>query len=158
MEANYGRKPAQGGGGARLSVSLYVLDTDTLTLLQDGHAGVVQRFNSHSLAEMAITVISVEEQLSGWYTRLRRAKRRDEKIHVYQRLASCTQALAGWKILSFTDRAFVQYDNLKTLKLKIGRMDLSIAAITLENGGTLVTRNLRDFQQIPNLPLENWAV
>lgn len=139
-------------------MSLYVLDTDTLTLLQDGHMGVTQRFNSHPLSEMAITVISVEEQLSGWYTRLRRAKKRHQIVQVYERLASCTQALAGWKILSFTDRAFLQYDNLKTLKLKIGRMDLSIAAITLENGGTLVTRNLRDFQQVPGLPLENWAV
>ena len=139
-------------------MSLYVLDTDTLTLLQDGHAAVTQRFNSHSLAEMAITVISVEEQLSGWYTKLRRAKKREEKVRVYQRLSNCTQALAGWQILSFTEQAFLHYDNLKTLKLKIGRMDLSIAAITLENGGTLVTRNLRDFQQIPNLPLENWAV
>ena len=139
-------------------MSLYVLDTDTLTLLQDGHVGVSQRFNSHPLTEMAITVISVEEQLSGWYTRLRRAKKRDDKVRVYQRLATCTQALAGWHILSFTDRSFAQYDSLRTLKLKIGRMDLSIAAITLENGGTLVTRNLRDFQQIPGLPLENWAV
>jgi tRNA(fMet)-specific endonuclease VapC len=92
--------------------------------------GVTQRFNSHPLAEMAIAVISVEEQLSGWYTKLRRAKKRNEIVQVYQRLANCTQALAGWKILSFTDQAFVQYDNFRTLKLKIGRMDLSIAAIT----------------------------
>ncbi len=44
------------------------------------------------------------------------------------------------------------------MKLQVRRMDLRIAAIILEHGGALVTRNLRDFQQIPNLPLENWAV
>ena len=37
-------------------------------------------------------------------------------------------------------------------------MDLRIAAITLENSGVLVTRNLRDFQRIPNLVVEDWAV
>jgi tRNA(fMet)-specific endonuclease VapC len=37
-------------------------------------------------------------------------------------------------------------------------MDLRIAAITLENAGILITRNLRDFQRIPNLSVENWAV
>jgi tRNA(fMet)-specific endonuclease VapC len=44
------------------------------------------------------------------------------------------------------------------MKLNIGKMDLRIAAITLEIGGTVVTRNLRDFQRIPNLRVENWAV
>ena len=44
------------------------------------------------------------------------------------------------------------------MKLNIRKPDLRIAAITQEVGGTLVTPNLRDFQRIPNLPLENWAV
>ncbi len=51
-----------------------------------------------------------------------------------------------------------RHDSLKKMKIRIGKTDLRIAAIALEHGGTLVTRNLRDFQQIPNLPLENWAV
>ena len=51
-------------------MSLHVLDTDTLSLLQDGHAAVVSRVAACLTANLAITVISVEEQLSGWYRRL----------------------------------------------------------------------------------------
>lgn len=40
---------------------------------------------------------------------------------------------------------------------KIGRADLIIASITLANDATLVTRNLRHFQQVPKLKVENWV-
>jgi tRNA(fMet)-specific endonuclease VapC len=42
--------------------------------------------------------------------------------------------------------------------LRFGKMDLRFAAITLQNNSVLVTRNLRDFQRIPNLVVEDWAV
>jgi tRNA(fMet)-specific endonuclease VapC len=61
------------------------------------------------------------------------------------------------QILSFTEPAIARYEQLKAMKLNVAKMDLRIAAIALEAGGTLVTRNLRDFQRIPNLPMENWA-
>jgi predicted nucleic acid-binding protein len=35
---------------------------------------------------------------------------------------------------------------------------LQSAAITLENRRVVVTRNLRNFQRIPNLSVENWTV
>lgn len=54
----------------------YVLDTDTLTLFQENHPAVIRHVANHPPADVAITVLSVEEQLSGWYTRLRRAKDR----------------------------------------------------------------------------------
>jgi tRNA(fMet)-specific endonuclease VapC len=139
-------------------MSLYVLDTDILTLYRKGHPVVFQRVNSHPGQDLAITVMSVEEQLSGWYALLRQAKRRDELAHAYDRLIDAVQFHARWRIFSYTQSAMSRYDSLKKMKIRIGNTDLRIAAITLENGGTLVTRNLRDFQQIPNLPLENWAV
>ena len=112
---------------------------------------------AHRPAEIAITVISIEEQLSGWYTALRRVKKRDDVARVYQRFADRVQTLAGLRILSYTVPAIVRYEQLKAMKINIGKMDLRIAAITLENAGTLVTRTVRDFQRIPNLTVENWA-
>jgi tRNA(fMet)-specific endonuclease VapC len=44
------------------------------------------------------------------------------------------------------------------MRLNVGVKDLRIAAITLEHGGILVTRNVSDFQRIPNLTIANWAV
>jgi tRNA(fMet)-specific endonuclease VapC len=44
------------------------------------------------------------------------------------------------------------------MKLNAGKMDLRIGAIALEHGAIVVTRNLRDFQRIPNLTAEDWSV
>ena len=35
-------------------------------------------------------------------------------------------------------------------------MDLKIAAVTIANNAILLSRNLRDFQQIPELKVEDW--
>jgi tRNA(fMet)-specific endonuclease VapC len=55
-------------------MSLYVLDTDVLTLLQEGDPTVRQHVDSHPKQDIAITIISVEEQLTGWYTKIRRSQ------------------------------------------------------------------------------------
>jgi tRNA(fMet)-specific endonuclease VapC len=139
-------------------MSLYVLDTDVLTLFEKGDPVVIRNVIAHTADGLAITVISVEEQLSGWYAQVRRVKRRDLLAQAYQRLATNVEFLADMLILPFPEPAIVRYENLKTLGLNVRKMDLRIAAVTLEHGGILVTRNLRDFQRIPNLIVENWAV
>src|SRR5437763_15290284 len=98
-------------------MSLYVLDTDILTLLQEGHPGVVQRVGSHPASEIAISVITVEEQLTGWYTRVRRAKKRDELARAYDRLARNARFLGRLTILPFPESAILRYDRLSALKL-----------------------------------------
>ncbi|MCI0460094.1 MAG: type II toxin-antitoxin system VapC family toxin [Gemmataceae bacterium] len=139
-------------------MSRHVLDTDTLTLYQLGHPLVCRRCTAEAPGAVAITVISVEEELIGWYTRLRRAKDPEELARVYQRLADTASFLGQFPILSFTEEAIARYEQLKSLKLNIAKMDLRIAAITLEHGATLVTRNARDFHRVPGLALEDWAV
>lgn len=53
-------------------------------------------------------------------------------------------------------RLFDQLRTNKKLK-KPNLKDLLIACIALAHDATLVTRNTKDFQPIPNLKLINWA-
>ena len=127
----------------------YVLDTDMLSLFQKGHDRVAQHVAAHAAEQLATTIITVEEQLTGWYTQLRRARQRDALARAYQRLTDAVRFLNCLNILSFTEAAIVRYEQLLAGKVKIGKMDLRIAAIALENGATLVSRNLRDFSAGP---------
>jgi tRNA(fMet)-specific endonuclease VapC len=138
-------------------MSLYVLDTDIMTLYQHGHPGVVQQVLAHPVAQLAIAVISVEEELTGWYTKLRQARKRDQLARAYQRLSESVPFFARFQILSFTEPAIVRYDSLRVAYRKIGKNDLRIAAIALEHGASVVTRNSHDFKQVAGLTIEDWS-
>jgi tRNA(fMet)-specific endonuclease VapC len=139
-------------------MSLYVLDTDTLSLLQYGHPTVQQHVSAVSASGLATTIISVEEQLTGWQAALRRARQPDDIARVYGRFTATVRFLSGLPILSFTEDAVRRYNALAALKLNVGKMDLRIAAIALEFGAVVVTRNVRDFQRVPHLAVVDWTV
>jgi tRNA(fMet)-specific endonuclease VapC len=139
-------------------MSLYVLDTDTLTLFQHGHVLVTSRCAACALGELAITVISAEEQIDGRFTSIRQARRPPDLSIAYQRLIDSLQFLNRLPILPFPPPAIDRFHQLAALKLNVGRKDLRIAATVLEVGATLVTRNRRDFGRIPGLLLEDWSV
>ncbi|MEK6262577.1 MAG: type II toxin-antitoxin system VapC family toxin [Planctomycetota bacterium] len=48
------------------------------------------------------------------------------------------------------------YRRLRSARLNVGAFDLKIAAITLANEATLLSRNLKDFKRVPGLSVENW--
>ena len=102
-------------------------------------------------------MISVDEVLSGWYTLLRRAKRRDEVVMAYARHADSVQFLGQINILRFTSAAIDRFESLKAMKLGVRGPDLRIAAIALEQSAVLVTRNRRDFAFVPGLTIEDWS-
>jgi len=139
-------------------MKLYVLDTDILSLYENDHPVVRPHVDAHYWQELAITVITIEEGLAGWYTVLRQARRRDQWPPLYERLVKKVEFLAFWQKLLFTSAAIARYEQLLTLRLNVARNDLRIAAITLEHGGILVTRNLRDLRRVPNLLVEDWSV
>jgi tRNA(fMet)-specific endonuclease VapC len=45
---------------------------------------------------------------------------------------------------------------LRRLRIRIGTQDLKIAAIALSRDALLLSANLRDFQRVPGLRVENW--
>lgn len=135
----------------------YVLDTDILSLFQRSHPAVTAEVRKHASAELTISVLTVEEQLSGWYKELRRATRPPVLAAVYQRMAETVRFYSRLTILSFTEPAIHRYESIKQLKLNSRKTDLRIAAIALEQNAVLVTRNLCDFQRITGLQIEDWS-
>jgi tRNA(fMet)-specific endonuclease VapC len=136
-------------------MNLYVLDTDILSLYQHGDPVLTPKIDAHPARELSITVITVEGELAGWYNLLRKVRDPDDLAVAYQRLAGVIPVPARWQILPMTRAAISRYESLKSMNLNVRKMDLRIAATVLEHAGTLVTRNLRDFQRVPNLPIED---
>lgn len=139
-------------------MSLFVLDTDILTLYYRGDPIVVRNVDARTATDLAISVITVDEQLTGWYTLTRRVRLPEEIARAYANLANAVVRLAKWRILPYTESAIAKVAQLKALRLNVGLMDLRIAAIALENGAVVVTRNHRDFNRIPGLNTEDWSV
>lgn len=64
--------------------------------------------------------------------------------------------LSNWDIVAFDERAADRFADLRRERIRIGTMDLKIAAIALANDALLVTANRRDFSLVPGLRCENW--
>src|SRR5580700_3831602 len=116
-------------------MSLYLIDTDTLQLYQDEHPAVVARIAAVAPGEKAISVVTVEEQLSGWYAQLRQAKSQERLVWAYRRLAANIRFVRHIQILDYDDAAVERYEELKRARLKMRKMDLQIAAAALRHGG-----------------------
>lgn len=138
-------------------MSLLVLDTDILSLYRRGQPLVVQRMFQQSLNTLATTAITVEEQLTGWYTLLRKQKSREQLARAYRNLVETVLELNQFRLLSCTEVAIDRFENLRSQKLGVRANDLRIAAIALVNNATVVTRNVVNFSRVPGLLVENWA-
>ena len=135
----------------------YLLDTDITTLLRGGHPVVLARSQAVPATDIGVSVVTVEEQLTGWYTYLRKARRPDQVEKAYRELAETVRFFAQVRVVDFDAAAIARYQTLQGLKLNVGRYDLKIAAIALEVGTVVVTRNVRDFGRVPNLAVEDWT-
>jgi tRNA(fMet)-specific endonuclease VapC len=60
-------------------------------------------------------------------------------------------------VVPFDQGAEQEYDQLIGQKIRIGSMDLRIAAIALSRKLTVVTRNQNDFGRVPGLQTEDWT-
>jgi tRNA(fMet)-specific endonuclease VapC len=139
-------------------MSLYLLDTDHVSLYQMGHPRVIQQIMSHLQDVLAICVITVEEQLSGWQRALRQARDDSRRAEVYRRMALAVENLSGWVVFPFPLSAMTRHVDLMRQRLNVSSNDLKIAAIALEMGARVVTRNLRDFARVPGLVCEDWSI
>lgn len=140
---------------------MYLLDTDHMSLLErSGPEGarIRERLRSVPLDDVATTVISYEEQMRGWLSRIARATKSERQLAVYRELKKQLRNYCDIAVVDYDASAIAEYERLKKTRIRLGTMDLKIAAIALANNSILLTRNLSDFQKVPDLRAEDWSI
>lgn len=136
----------------------YVLDTDHLTLFEHGQAMLVARVTAQPLGVVGVTAVTVEEALRGRLAHLSKARDGAARVRRYQQMVETVQMLQCFPVAPFDQAAEDQFQQLLSMRLRIGTQDLRIAAVALSRGLTLLTRNRGDFAAVPVLVLDDWTV
>ncbi len=138
----------------------YILDTDHLSLLQkegDGSRTLLARISKVPPDDMATTIVTFQEEVLGWLSELNRVKKADHIVRCYKRLDRVRLNFERMNVLPFDDAAQIVYGPLRRQCSTVGTLDLRIASIALVTGSILLTRNFRDFKQVPGLRFEDWT-
>ena len=107
--------------------------------------------------DVATTIISYEEQTRGWLARIAQFPDPERQVALYAQLKRQLQNYCRVAVIDFDEQAASELLRLQKLKLRVGTMDLKIAAACLAHDATLLTRNLSDFGKIPALKAEDWS-
>ena len=148
-------RPSRWSPGA----SLYILDTDIISLFSRQHPVVMGRV---ATARQGARGGGHRDHRGRVLRRLARAGPEGPKA-ARDRRRLCRPGGSGRRVRlvlhhPFPVPAIQRFDALKKLKLNAGPNDLRIAAIALDAGGIVVTHNLRDFRRVPGLTCEDWSV
>ena len=140
---------------------MYLLDSDHVVFLQRRGSPEFRRM-SLRMARFAVTdfyfpIISFHEHFLGWNTYVNRANSPAGVVHGYQMMQNLLTDFANWQVASFDQVTAAKFESLRQQRIRIGTMDLRIAAIALVHGYTLLSRNLVDFQKVPGLVVEDWT-
>ncbi|NEQ67718.1 MAG: type II toxin-antitoxin system VapC family toxin [Symploca sp. SIO1B1] len=139
-------------------MTLYILDSDHLSLYQRGHKPLDQRLLTIPPDQIAITVISAEELIRGRLAQIRKATKSQERVYAYHWLKRTLEFLRDFKVLSYDAQAEIYFQSFLAQKIRIGTQDLKIAAIVLSQEAILITRNRQDFERVTGLTIEDWSI
>jgi tRNA(fMet)-specific endonuclease VapC len=139
---------------------MLVLDTDHMSLLEwdsNSSAFLRERLAEYADRDVATTIVNYEEQMRGWMAYIASARSVDAQLEAYRRLRGHLDNYRQIPVLDFDEAAGTVYQRLRRTRLRIGTMDLKIAAIVLSNDAILLSRNRKDFEKVPGLKLEDWT-
>ncbi|MDZ8186672.1 MAG: type II toxin-antitoxin system VapC family toxin [Nostoc sp. ChiSLP02] len=141
-------------------MSLWLLDTDHVSLLLERHPQVSRRV-AHQGAEVAISIVTVQELFNGWVVRINGAREVEDVVRFYGKLSRTVALFGRVRVLDFDGKAGERFQRLLTENPTLSKQrlqkDMRIAAIGLVNDAFVVTRNYRDFSQVPGLNIEDWS-
>jgi tRNA(fMet)-specific endonuclease VapC len=128
----------------------YLLDSDTIIYLRKGHPIVEENIARRAAKDILTTTISLAELYYGAY----------HSDHVESHVKLLDTFFRHMDIVPFCAVSALKFGHLKADLRKTGQliedMDLMIASIAIHHRMTLVSNNVRHFQRIKDLKLENW--
>ena len=129
----------------------YLLDTCVISDFVKGEENTLKRLKSTSPSDIFISSLTVMEVKYGLYINPERAIKIQSVIEIF---------LSSIVILPFgteeAEQAAKVRSILKIAGTPIGSYDVLIAATALTNNHIIVTSNVREFQRVPSLKIENW--
>lgn len=139
----------------------HLLDTDILSIWQNGtgpeYAVLALRMSAHPPGDLGVSLVSFHEQMIGANAYLNRGRSGADFVAGYERLERLRQWYTALNVVPFDAPAAAAFDQLTAAKVRVGTMDLRIAAIALSRKLVVVTRNSQDFSQVPGLTIEDWT-
>lgn len=134
----------------------YLLDTNILVEFIRGNRKVTDHILKAGLDQCCISIISMYELYFGAYNGFRKSGRKD---FFEQEMTRIHKLQSGFAILPLPAEAN-NYGSIKAALLEKGRpvdeFDIIIGTHALTEGLTIVTDNLKHFNRIPGLDIENW--
>jgi tRNA(fMet)-specific endonuclease VapC len=141
-------------------MTLFILDTDHVSLLMEGNA-TIRRRKQQAAGEVTTSIVTVQEVFNGWLSRINAKENTQNPVPLYTKLWTTTEYFKDITIANYDDAAHATYQQMlkENPPLRKNRLqrDMRIAAIALSLGGTVVTRNRRDFELVPGLPIADWS-
>ena len=130
----------------------YLLDTNIcIYLIKKKPEKVLKKLKTLNISDVANSVITVSELEYG----VQKSKNQE------QNKIALIEFLAPLVILSYTDKAAIEYGKLRAYLeatgKSIGSLDMLIAAHALSEHLTLITNNVKEFNLVPCLKIENWV-
>lgn len=139
-----------------------ILDTNIISLLREDDAPtssrIVRKMKQLSASEVWTTVVSYQEQLKGWLAEINRPRDDRHLLSAYLALQNTLITFSRLPVMPFDESALEIFQDLKSQQLGVGTHDLRIAAIALARGAKVITQNLKDFERVPGLSVEDWTV
>jgi len=126
----------------------FLLDTNAVIALMKGHAGLVARVRAYAPSDFGLPAIAAHELYFGAF----RSQRQAENL---LRVEGLRFALLDFDREDARCAAKVRA-MLAEQGTPIGPYDVLIAGQALARGLILVSRNLREFQRVEQLVVENW--
>ena len=111
---------------------MIILDTDHIvTLKYSGgreYTTLATNMAGSSDQDFVTTAITLEEQLRGWLALIHRSADVLRQVSAYAKLNDLVDYFGRWTRLAFDETAAERFMDLRHQKVRIGTMDLKIAA------------------------------